>query len=193
MSVQISGSTLFNVLQVTQEFFSLTLEAPKKEKWAVRKLKFCRVKGRKRFPNFSQNPLMLSRCLIYRFPLSALTVSEGTRWPAQPSVCSFQNVMLILTLALRWMSVIALVAALCQRSQPQLEVTSLDGRRYPLTVQPLPSLSLTFHSWWSYGKWLTCGASSVAWDELGSPALWRCFFKAIQLLLFYFQTAALVQ
>lgn len=30
MSVQISGSTLFNVLQVTQEFFSLTSEEPLK-------------------------------------------------------------------------------------------------------------------------------------------------------------------
>lgn len=164
MSVQISGSTLFNVLQVTQEFFSLTLEAPKKEKWAVRKLKFCRVKRRKRFPSFSQNPLMLSRCLIYRFPLSALTASEGIRWPAQPSVCSFQNAVLILTLALRWISVIALVAALCQRSQPQLEVTSLDSRRYPLKDWPLPSFSLAFLSWWSYRKWLACGTSSVGWD-----------------------------
>lgn len=47
-SLQISGSTLFNVLQVTQ-FFSLTLEAPRKEKVNSQEIKVLLDKGKKKF------------------------------------------------------------------------------------------------------------------------------------------------
>lgn len=49
---------------------------------------------------------MLSCCLIsgviHRFPLSALTVSEGIGSPAQLSQCSFLTTTLMLILALSW-------------------------------------------------------------------------------------------
>ena len=79
MSVQISGSTLFNVLQVTQEFFSLTSEEPLKGK--VKQSgneKFRRVK--EAFLGSSDSPRVAS-----------LEPVSSVRSPARPPVCSFQS------------------------------------------------------------------------------------------------------
>lgn len=79
MSVQISGSTLFNVLQVTQEFFLADFGGTEKGKVSSQEIKVLQGKeGKSCF--FSSPDSLSAQSLPYsisRSPLSAVTVSEG--------------------------------------------------------------------------------------------------------------------
>lgn len=131
MSVQISGSTLFNVLQVTQGFFLADFGGTlKEESEQSGNESFAGVKRRTSFILVLQIPpsLMLSLIsrVIHRFPPSALCSVRRHRITCTSfSVCIFQSLlqrilMLILVQFIQSECVCfsSLGSALCQRSQP---------------------------------------------------------------------------